>query len=78
VAKGFDFPGEKVKTPTLPKAGRFGHPKDLNQLLSVDLLQRDYPIATFHQLKTRGRIGHSPAEGLATPKHGSMMIRWII
>jgi hypothetical protein len=26
---GFDFSGKKVKTPTLPKAGRVGYPKNL-------------------------------------------------
>jgi hypothetical protein len=57
---GFDFSGKEVKTPSLPKTGRVGHPKNLKQKLSVDVLQGDYPVARFHQLKTYGRIGHPP------------------
>jgi len=29
----------EVKTPTLPKTGRMGHPEKPNQLLDVDLLE---------------------------------------
>jgi hypothetical protein len=59
-AKGSDFSGKEVKTPTLPKAGRVGHPKNLKQRLSVDALQRFYPVARLHQLNTSERIGHPP------------------
>ena len=33
------FSGKKVKTPTLPNAGRVGHPENLNQTLRVHALQ---------------------------------------
>jgi hypothetical protein len=55
---GFDFSGKKVKTPTLPKAGRVGHPKNLNWKHREALATR-HPLARFLQLKTLGRIRHS-------------------
>src|SRR5579864_2060002 len=43
---GFAFPRKEVKTPTLPKAGRVGHPENLNQILRVHALQRKgWPLA---------------------------------
>jgi hypothetical protein len=37
-AGGFDFTGKEVKTSTLPKAGRVGHPENLNRYLGVAVL----------------------------------------
>jgi hypothetical protein len=44
---GFDFSGKKVKNPTLPKAGRVGHPINLNQQPRFDALQCYHPTAKF-------------------------------
>jgi hypothetical protein len=65
-AKGSDFSGKEAKTPTLPKARRVGHPKNLKQKLSVDASQRHYPAARFHQLKAPERIGHPSFNDLST------------
>jgi hypothetical protein len=40
------FSGKKVKTPTLPNAGRVGQPKNLNQKLRIGESQlKDWPPA---------------------------------
>jgi hypothetical protein len=57
-AKGSDFSGKEVKTPTLPKAGRVGHPKNLRHKLNVDALQWYYSTARFYQQKICGRGCH--------------------
>jgi hypothetical protein len=55
---GFDFSGKEVKTPTLPKAGRVGHPKNLNQVLRVHALQRKgWPPAGWFVLHIDIEVG---------------------
>lgn len=58
--KGLIFSTKKVKNPTLPKAGRVGHPKNVNHLRSFHELQRFLQITRFHQLKSCGRVSHPP------------------
>jgi hypothetical protein len=51
---GLDFSGKKVKTPTLPKAGRVGHLKNLNQTLRIDESQlKDWPPAKNSNQRAR-------------------------
>ena len=60
---GLDFSGKKVKTPTLPKAGRVGHLKNLNQTLRIDESQlKDWPPAMGHPAKAPLCI--SPIHGI--------------
>jgi hypothetical protein len=39
-SEGLFFPGRKSKSRPFQKAGRVGHPKNLNQILRVHALQR--------------------------------------
>jgi len=57
---GLDSSEKEIKTPTLPKAGRVGHPENLNRYMGAAVLWCHHPLARFLQLKTLGRICHPP------------------
>jgi hypothetical protein len=54
--------GREIKTPTLLKLKRVGHPEKLNQSLGVDVLEW-YPVNVIRsQEENWRRVGHPPVE----------------
>src|ERR1700676_1800913 len=50
----------EVKTPTLPQAGRIGHPQKPNQFLAVAVHDWYNPTMTVRQKKKTEGAGHPP------------------